>query len=319
MYCTHCGKDVLPTANFCAECGTKVLRPEEREPPSESRANQLPVSENSRASGESSDDPAQTTALPTNSRPSPGSERRTADLEDWPKKLERLERRLTETGHRSKVQSPRAPETPRRTKLAQALSASENRQRAADEVRQQEHEAQAEREEADIRQLERHGNSLAKLAMFGIPAIVILVVFMVSGGLTRIESPVPQRESEIDALHVRADQGDANAQVNLGDMYVIGREVPQNYAEAARWVRLAAEQGHAGAQLDLGLMYFGGQGVPQDYVQAYMWSNLAASRMTGEERERAVTNRDLATSELTPADLSDAQRLAREWDAAHPR
>ena len=34
MYCTNCGKEVLPTANFCAECGTKVLRPEEREPPS---------------------------------------------------------------------------------------------------------------------------------------------------------------------------------------------------------------------------------------------------------------------------------------------
>tara|TARA_Y100000588_G_scaffold378694_1_gene459629 strand:- start:465 stop:665 length:201 start_codon:yes stop_codon:yes gene_type:complete len=66
-------------------------------------------------------------------------------------------------------------------------------------------------------------------------------------------------------------------------------------------------------------MYATGRGVPQDHVQAHLWFNIAASRSTGEERERAVTNRDLATSELTPADLSDAQRLAREWDAAHPR
>ena len=50
-----------------------------------------------------------------------------------------------------------------------------------------------------------------------------------------------------------------------------------------------------------------------------MWYNLAASQLTGEEREDTVANRDLAASQLTPAALNEAQRLAREWDAAHPR
>ena len=67
-------------------------------------------------------------------------------------------------------------------------------------------------------------------------------------------------------------------------------------------------------------MYAEGRGVPQDYVQAHMWTNLAASRMTaGEGRERAVENRDALAGQMTPAQRADAQRLAREWDAAHPR
>ena len=49
-----------------------------------------------------------------------------------------------------------------------------------------------------------------------------------------------------------------------------------------------------------------------------MWFNLAASRLTGEDREDAVKNRDIVAGQLTPAALNEAQRLAREWDAAHP-
>ena len=52
---------------------------------------------------------------------------------------------------------------------------------------------------------------------------------------------------------------------------------------------------------------------------AHMWFNLAASRGAGEARDNAVRQRALAASELTPAALIEAQRLAREWDAAHPR
>ena len=50
-----------------------------------------------------------------------------------------------------------------------------------------------------------------------------------------------------------------------------------------------------------------------------MWLNLAASRLTGKLRNNAVGGRDLAADRMTPEDRSEAQRLAREWDAAHPR
>ena len=61
-------------------------------------------------------------------------------------------------------------------------------------------------------------------------------------------------------------------------------------------------------------MYYNGQGVPQDYAQAHMWFDLAASRFPpGEKRDRAVRNRDSVVKWLTPAQLSEAQKLAREW------
>jgi len=54
-------------------------------------------------------------------------------------------------------------------------------------------------------------------------------------------------------------------------------------------------------------------------VQAHMWFNLAALRSTGEERESAVEARNLVADRMTPIQIAEAQRLAREWDAAHPR
>jgi TPR repeat protein len=82
---------------------------------------------------------------------------------------------------------------------------------------------------------------------------------------------------------------------------------------------LAAEQGVADAQYLVALMYSLGRGVLQDDVQAHMWFNLAASRSGGQLRESAVELRDLFASRMTPDQIAEAERLAREWDAAHPR
>ena len=86
-----------------------------------------------------------------------------------------------------------------------------------------------------------------------------------------------------------------------------------DYATAVRLWRPLAEQGYAAAQSNLGVMYAKGQGVSQGYVQAHMWFNLAASRFSASEAEDAVHNRDLAASKMTPAQLAEAERLAREW------
>ena len=61
-------------------------------------------------------------------------------------------------------------------------------------------------------------------------------------------------------------------------------------------------------------MYENGEGVPQDYVHAHMWYDLVASRFPpGEHRDRAVNNRDIIAEKMTPAQISEAQKLAREW------
>ena len=54
-----------------------------------------------------------------------------------------------------------------------------------------------------------------------------------------------------------------------------------------------------------------GQGVPQDYVLAHMWVTLAAAHGIAV----AVKWRDLFEKSMTPAQLAEAQRLARKWKA----
>ena len=105
-----------------------------------------------------------------------------------------------------------------------------------------------------------------------------------------------------------AEQGHAMAQFNLGLMYDKGEGVPQDYKTAAQWYRRAAEQGNAMAQFNLGVMYRKGEGVPQDYVHAHMWANIAAS---GGDKN-AVKTRNLIEKEMTPAQIAEAQELARE-------
>jgi len=105
-----------------------------------------------------------------------------------------------------------------------------------------------------------------------------------------------------------AEKGDARAQLSLGGMYYNGQGVQRDYAEAAEWTRKAAEQGYAPAQADLGVLYWNGQGVPQDVVLAYMWLSLAATQEPDAARER-----DLAASQMTSDEITEAQRLAREW------
>ena len=118
----------------------------------------------------------------------------------------------------------------------------------------------------------------------------------------------------IRELRPLAEQGVAEAQFLLGVMYDKGQGVPQDYAEAVGWYRKAAEQGYAKAQYNLGVMYGNGEGVPQDEAQAYMWFKLASSTFPpGENRNIAVKSHDTVAKMMTPAQIAEAQKLAREW------
>lgn len=111
-----------------------------------------------------------------------------------------------------------------------------------------------------------------------------------------------------------AQQGDANAQYHLGVMYHNGLGITKDYQQALDWYLRAARQGLAAAQYNLGVIYHNGGGVKQDYIQAYMWFNIASVNGIDE----AIRNRDLAASKMTPAQVSEAQRLTREWIKKHP-
>jgi uncharacterized protein len=114
------------------------------------------------------------------------------------------------------------------------------------------------------------------------------------------------------AMHwyrLAADQGFAKAMSNLGGMYSKGHGVPKDYTQAIRWYEEAAEQQLPEAQYNLGVMYKEGHGVARDLVSAHMWFNLSASQGHREaHRARIVVSRM-----MTPEQITEAQKLAREW------
>ena len=122
------------------------------------------------------------------------------------------------------------------------------------------------------------------------------------------------------SLRERAANGDAEAQFNLAKMYEAGRGgLKQDYVEAERWHRLAADQGDPYAQASLGILLRFGKGVAQNDIEAYKWFYLAASHTSGGERESIVELRDSTAARMTPREIAEATRLAREWKAKPAR
>jgi hypothetical protein len=121
------------------------------------------------------------------------------------------------------------------------------------------------------------------------------------------------RKSYAEAVTFRkaAEQGDANAQFNLGNAYDHG-PLPLDFAQAAFWYRKAAEQGNANAQHNLGVLYDLGLGVPQDYAEAYFWYEVAASGKL-DITQPGYTSASRLSSEVIP----QAQERARKWAEDH--
>ena len=184
-----------------------------------------------------------------------------------------------------------------------------------------------------------------------IPLVLSIVCFTISA-CADVEPTVDpsmnmraEDEATANELRASAKGGDASAQNQLGLLYYEGKGVPQNYQQAKQWFEEGAKQGHAGAQTNLGTMYLHGEGAPQsdrmalfwfnqaaeqkdalafaklglmyvqgrgalqDFVQAHMWYNLSAAH--GETRSAEA--RDALAQRMTPAQIAEAQRLAREW------
>lgn len=75
-----------------------------------------------------------------------------------------------------------------------------------------------------------------------------------------------------------AEQGEVEAQFDLGVLYDGGLGIKQDRTQAAHWYRQAAEQGHAKAQFNLAVLYANGLGVDKDMAEAVRWYQQAAAR-----------------------------------------
>lgn len=157
-----------------------------------------------------------------------------------------------------------------------------------------------------------------------------------------------QRKDYSSALvefEMLAEKGDADAQVNLGNLYMKGWGVKQDYAsaydwyqkaarqnsrmaysklgvlhyyglgtikdsaEAAKWFERAADLGDPGAQSVLGTLYAQGDGVSRNLVQAFFWLTLAFEFGDTEAAEL----RSQVAEEMNPGEMSEALGKVDAW------
>lgn len=119
-------------------------------------------------------------------------------------------------------------------------------------------------------------------------------------------------EAAIRELLPLAEQGEANAQYQMGLIYHNGDGVSQSYKDAVTWFRRSAEQGHIDAQVALGQMFFDGKGIAQDLTMAYVWLNLAVAQ-GDDEFGLGKKGRRMAEIKMTPEQLARAQELSQEY------
>ena len=120
---------------------------------------------------------------------------------------------------------------------------------------------------------------------------------------------IPQNDAEaVKWYRKAAEQGYAIAQSNLGIRYDTGRGIPENDAEAVKWYRKAAEQGYANAQSNLGAMYYNGEGIPENHVGAYVWWSMAKTQ----GHKGAKGNLEILKPQMTKQQIAEAQSLAAQ-------
>ncbi len=148
--------------------------------------------------------------------------------------------------------------------------------------------------------------------MKAIPLAILLLALWHPGVSAEPDQPAQTNGEAVGLNVLRAEQGDPDAQYNLGHAYTTGKEIerdrskaiklyasaakaghleaqyalcslfqhdwkgiPPNHREAANWFKQAAERGHVKAQWQLSLLYENGKGIKKSVVEAYRWSTIA--------------------------------------------
>lgn len=113
-----------------------------------------------------------------------------------------------------------------------------------------------------------------------------------------------------------AKAGNVDAQTALAGLYISAPPGVEYAPEmAARLYRDAALQGDAVAQMNLGDFYAKGQGVTRDLAQAAFWLQLAAEQ----NFQWAADRRAEIAKTMSQTDLTRSAELVKEWRLVHPK
>ena len=111
-----------------------------------------------------------------------------------------------------------------------------------------------------------------------------------------------------------AEAGDVDAQVGLGELYLRGQGVTQDFKVAAEWLTKAAEAGDPKAQAMLGGLYATGLGVPQDFTTSYFWTIVAAIWSQDTIRLAAMESLGEVAKQLSKEEkIAIGKQAAAQW------
>mgnify|MGYP000884828319 CR=1 FL=1 len=123
-------------------------------------------------------------------------------------------------------------------------------------------------------------------------------------------------EEALSWFHKAAEQNDADAQYNLGRLYLDAAGPDRDPKQAARWLKLAARKGHPGAMAMLGQMLFSGDiDMPRRSVQGLMWLTIARARAQSGTDEWIRDAQEQAFSVASEPERRQAVQLAQDWIA----
>ncbi|GGJ97053.1 tetratricopeptide repeat protein [Pseudomonas matsuisoli] len=115
--------------------------------------------------------------------------------------------------------------------------------------------------------------------LFSLPTMVLAgdnSLLVPATGRCALNTAPEDRQQALDACRQMAQQGDGQAQYELGEYFSNGELTPRDMEQALTWFERASLQGHAVAQYRLGMMFFRGDGVPANNVQAYIVLKMSA-------------------------------------------
>jgi hypothetical protein len=151
----------------------------------------------------------------------------------------------------------------------------------------------------------------------GVEADIVAQSFVKVGeyyrhGLPAAGITVDMQRSHALLMHAATYFGDAEAQYQVGRLYLDPAELGVNPLQSARWLSLAARKGHGAAQALLGDMLFNGfEGVDPNPVEGLMWLTMARQRVAGTADESWVGDKLEHALQLTsPAEQAEATTLA---------
>lgn len=164
---------------------------------------------------------------------------------------------------------------------------------------------------------------LKRFLLVALPLLAVLALLATTGCCKKNENILEEAAKAYQSGDFRkavllflptAEEGDPEAQVNIGFMYYCGMHVAKDHAEAASWYLKAAKQNNVTAQFSIGTMYENGEGVARDLEEAYFWYSLAEKQ---NDKDSQKLRRELERK-LSKEQVSRQRQRIASWKPGNP-